>query len=80
MTKQQLREAIRSIIRQELNENTPAETKPKPGVKDKPATPGKKQPSRPFTKPKGQPGPKAGATMKEANDLAKIIKRFRSQK
>lgn len=82
MTKQQLREAIRHIIRQELNENAPAPSKPTP-TKEPAVAPGKpaeKKPRRPFIKPAGQPGPKAGATMKEAEMLKQVIKRFRSKK
>ena len=144
MTKQQLREAIRKIIRQELNEektvpnpnkgkwrivgiesgnpltkefysskeeaqaasrklrtkesgmkiiqlkdtmkmseNAPAETKPKPGVKEKePPTekPGKRREFVP--KPGADPRPKAKtkATMKEAEMLKQVIKRFKSKK
>jgi hypothetical protein len=90
MTKQQLREAIRSIIKQEVNENAPAETKPKPGVKNPPTkTPGKKEPRRPLGNPevpKHSPSPiknetkKKPATMEEASKLKDIIQRFRSKK
>jgi hypothetical protein len=142
MTKQQLREAIRRIIRQELNEektvpnpnagkwrivgiesgnpltkefynskeeaqtasrklrtkesgvkiiqlkdtmkmseNAPAPAKPatSPGVKEPPAkTPGKKEPRRPLGNPNVKPQPKA--TMKEAEMLKQVIKRFKSKK
>jgi len=129
MTKQQLREAIRRIIKQELNENlvvkgkiktykqngdksytvtyeddstdkiavshddwdklndapklsenAPAPSKPTP-TKEPAIAPGKpaeKKPRRPLGNPNVKPQPKA--TMKEANDLAKIIKRFKSKK
>jgi hypothetical protein len=85
MTKQQLREAIRRIIKQELNENAPAPSKPatSPGVKEPPAkTPGKKEPRRPLGNPNVRPAPKAKtkATMKEAEMLKQVIKRFKSKK
>jgi len=144
MTKQQLREAIRKIIRQELNEektipnpnagkwrivgiesgnpltkefysskeeaqaasrklrtkesgvkiiqlkdtikmseNAPAPAKPAtaPGVKEPPSkTPDKKEPRRPLGNPNVKPAPKAKATMKEAEMLKQVIKRFKSRK
>ena len=131
MTKQQLREAIRRIIKQELNENlvvkgkkvktykqngdksytvtyeddstdkiavshddwdklndapklsenAPAETKPKPGVKEKEPPAEKPDKRRKFEpKPGADPRPKAGATMKEAEMLKQVIKRFKSKK
>ena len=81
MTKKQLREAIRRIIKAELNENSIAPAKPatKPGVKEPPSkTPGKKEPRRPLGNPNVKPQPKA--TLEEADMLAKIIKRFKSKK
>jgi len=81
MTKQQLREAIRKIIKAELEENASAPSKPAtaPGVKEPPAkTPGKKEPRRPLGNPNVKPQPKA--TLEEADMLAKIIKRFKSKK
>jgi hypothetical protein len=83
MTKQQLREAIRSIIRRELNENAPAPSKPteKPGPAVAPGKPAEKKPRRPLGNPNVQPGPKAKkATMKEAEMLKQVIKRFKSKK
>jgi len=85
MTKQQLREAIRKIIKAELEENAPAPSKPAtaPGVKEPPSkTPGKKEPRRPLGNPNVQPAPKAikKATMKEAEMLKQVIKRFKSKK
>jgi hypothetical protein len=83
MTKQQLREAIRRIIKAELNENSTAPAKPatKPGVKEPPSkTPGKKEPRRPLGNPNVKPAPKAKATMKEAEMLKQVIKRFKSKK
>lgn len=81
MTKQELREAIRKIIKAELEESAPAPAKPAtaPGVKEPPAkTPGKKEPRRPLGNPNVKPQPKA--TLEEANMLAKIVKRFKSKK
>ena len=142
MTKQQLREAIRKIIKQELNEektvpnpnagkwrivgiesgnpltkefysskeeaqaagrklrtkesgikyvqlkdtmkmseNAPSPSKPAtaPGVKEPPSkTPDKKEPRRPLGNPNVKPQPKA--TMKEAEMLKQVIKRFKSKK
>ena len=81
MTKQELREAIRKVIRQELNENNPAKPATAPGVKEPPAkTPGKKEPRRPLGNPNVKPQPKAKATMKEAEMLKQVIKRFKSRK
>ena len=91
MTKQQLREAIRKIIKKELEENQPAQAPSKPattpGVKEKPATPDKKEPRRPLGNPHTKPdnipakaGTKTKATMKEAEMLKQVIKRFKSKK
>ena len=86
MNKNKLKEMIREIIENVLNENAPAPSKPKekPGPAVAPGKPGEKQkPRRPLGNPNVKPGPKAEAkkaTMKEANDLIKIIKRFRSKK
>jgi hypothetical protein len=83
MTKQQLREAIRKIIKQELTENAPAPSKPKeqPGPAVAPGKPGEKQgPRRPLGNPNVKPAPKAKATMKEAEMLKKVIQRFKSKK
>jgi len=82
MTKQQLREAIRSIIRQELTENQPATAPSKPETEPtvapgKPST-DKPKPRRPLGNPEVKPKPKATTT--EAETLAKIIKRFKSVK
>jgi predicted phage gp36 major capsid-like protein len=129
MTKQQLREAIRKIIKQELNEaltaaekqelqdiedelrysiqsdsaisssmmkrykelkakektneNASAPSKPTP-TKEPAVAPGKpaeKKPRRPLGNPEVKPGPKAiKATMKEAEMLKQVIKRFKSKK
>lgn len=83
MTIKQLREAIRNIIAQELNENAPAPSKPRenPGPAIAPGKPGEKdKPRRPLGNPNVKPAPKAKATMDEAEMLAKIIKRFKSKK
>ena len=80
MTKQQLREAIRRIIKQELSEAAPAPSKPTP-TKEPAVAPGKpaeKKPRRPLGNPNVKPAPKA--TMKEAEMLKQVIKRFRSKK
>jgi len=80
MTKQQLRESIRRIIAQELNENAPAPSKPAPSTKPTvaPGKPGEKEgPRRPLGNPNVKPAPKA--SMKEAEMLKKIVKRFKSK-
>jgi hypothetical protein len=63
-----------------MSENAPAPAKPatSPGVKEPPAkTPGKKEPRRPLGNPNVKPQPKA--TMKEAEMLKQVIKRFKSR-
>ena len=84
MTKKQLLEIIRSVIEEELNENSPAPAKPeeKPGTEVHPGKPGEKEkPRRGFEpKPGVQPKPKAKANIKEAEMLAQIIKRFKAKK
>lgn len=84
MTKQQqLREAIRRIIRKELAENQPATapSKPKTEPAVAPGKPAEKKPRRPLGNPEVKPKPKAiKATMTEAEMLAKIVKRFKSAK
>jgi len=91
MTKQQLRETIRKIIKQTLAENQPATAPSKPKTEPavapgKPST-DKPKPRRPLGNPDiakdpdQRPKPKAiKATMTEAEMLAKIIKRFKSKK
>jgi hypothetical protein len=67
----------------QVHENSPAPSKPStsPGVKEPPSkTPGKKEPRRPLGNPNVQPAPKAKATMKEAEMLKQVIKRFKSKK
>ena len=70
-------------VKDKTNENAPAPSKPAtaPGVKEPPSkTPGKKEPRRPLGNPNVQPAPKAKATMKEAEMLKQVIKRFKSKK
>jgi hypothetical protein len=80
MTKQQLRETVRNIIRQTLAENQPATapSKPKTEPAVAPGKPAEKKPRRPLGNPEVKPKPKA--TMTEADMLARIIKRFKSIK
>ena len=81
MTQAQLREVIREIISKVLNENAPAPSKPAPGTSPTiaPGKPGEKPgPRRPLGNPDVKPKPKA--TMKEADMLDKIVKRFKSKK
>ena len=65
-----------------LGENKPAHSPSKPstapGVKERPATPDKKEPRRPLGNPDVKPKPKA--SMNEDEMLAKIVKRFKSKK
>jgi hypothetical protein len=79
MTKQQLRETVRNIIRQTLAENQPATapSKPKTEPAVAPGKPAEKKPRRPLGNPEVKPKPKA--TMTEAEMLARIIKRFKSK-
>ena len=80
MTKQQLLEAIRRVIKQELEENAPAPSKPSPTTKPTvaPGKPAEKKPRRPLGNPNVNPAPKA--TMEEAEMLKKVIQRFKSKK
>ncbi len=80
MTKQQLRETVRRIIKQALTENQPATapSKPKTEPTVAPGKPAEKKPRRPLGNPEVKPKPKA--TMTEADILAKIVKRFKSAK
>ena len=84
MTKQQLIETIRRVIKETLEENAPAPSKPKetPGPAVAPGKPGEKpKPRRPLGNPDVKPAPKAiKATMAEADVLAKIVKRFKAKK
>ena len=61
----------------------PAPSKPKetPGPAVAPGKPGEKpKPRRPLGNPDVKPAPKAKANMKEAEMLAKIVKRFKAKK
>jgi len=81
MNKSKLKEMIREIIENVLNENASAPSKPKekPGPAVAPGKPGEKQkPRRPLGNPSVKPAPKA--TMSEAEMLKKIVKRFKSKK
>ena len=81
MTKQQLREAIRRIIKQELSEAETAPSQPATKPTVAPGKPAEKKPRRPLGNPNVKPAPKATkATMKEAEMLKQVIKRFRSKK
>ena len=83
MTKQQLIETIRRVIKETLEKNAPAPSKPKetPGPAVAPGKPGEKpKPRRPLGNPNVKPAPKAKANMKEAEMLAKIVKRFKAKK
>ena len=66
-----------------VHEAAPAPSKPAtaPGTKEPPSkTPDKKEPRRPLGNPNVKPAPKAKATMKEAEMLKQVIKRFKSKK
>ena len=66
-----------------VHEAAPAPSKPAtaPGTKEPPSkTPDKKEPRRPLGNPNVRPAPKAKATMKEAEMLKQVIKRFKSKK
>jgi hypothetical protein len=79
MTKKQLLEIIRSVIKQELLENKPAVAPTKPGTKPTtPAKPDKQKPRRPLGNPAVKPQPKA--KMNEEEVLNKIVARFKSKK
>ena len=81
MNKIQLKETIREIINNVLNENAPAPIKPStsPGPAVAPGKPGEKpKPRRPLGNPDVKPKPKA--SMNEDEMLAKIVKRFKSKK
>ena len=89
MTKQQLLEAIRRIIKQELSENAPAPSKPKetPGPAVAPGEPEEEpdeftlNPEDPSTLPNVAPKARAKkTTMSEAEMLAKVVKRFKAKK
>jgi len=83
MTKKQLIETIRRVIKETLEEAAaPSPSKPKetPGPAVAPGKPStdKPKPRRPLGNPDVKPKPKA--TMTEAEMLAKIVKRFKAAK
>jgi len=94
MNKKVLVEILRRIVKKTLAENAPAPApsrpKEKPDVAEPPAeTPDKQEPRRRIGNPdkvrkpgeKPIPNPKAEkGTMKEAEVLSKIVKRFKSKK
>jgi len=69
-------ELLRKLVKEVLAENAPAA--PKPTTAPPTTAPGKPKPRRPLGNPSVKPAPKA--SMKEAEMLDKIIKRFRSAK
>jgi hypothetical protein len=69
-----------SVEKSTVNENAPAPSKPAPSTKPTvtPGKPGEKEgPRRPLGNPNVKPAPKA--SMKEAEMLKKIVKRFKSK-
>jgi len=83
MNKKVIVEILRRIVKKNLAENAPAPSKPKekPDVAEPPTkAPNKPKPRRPLGNPDVKPAPKAKATMKEAEMLDKIVKRFRTTK
>lgn len=84
MNKKIVAEVLRRIMKKTIVENAPAPSKPKekPGPAVAPGKPGtgKPKPRRPLGNPEVKPAPKAKATMKEAEMLDKIVKRFRQAK
>ena len=81
MNKKVIVEILRRIVKKNLAENAPAPSKPKekPDVAEPPTkAPNKPKPRRPLGNPDVKPAPKA--TMKEAEMLDKIVKRFRTTK
>lgn len=74
----QLREAIREIIRKELNENQPKPTTPnEPAVLPKPKTDEPDKKRRKIGNPDVKPAPK---NLKEEEMIDKITARFKSKK
>lgn len=83
MNKEIIVEILRRIVKKSIVENAPAPSKPKekPDVAEPPTkAPGKPKPRRPLGNPDVKPAPKAKASMKEAEMLDKIVKRFRTTK
>lgn len=78
--KDKMKEALRKIVKEMLEENQPAPSKPKtsPGPAVAPGKPGEKPgPRRPLGNPNVKPKPKA---MNEEEMLDKIVARFKSKK
>lgn len=79
-----LRQIIREEIKNVLDENQPAPAKPRetPGreVAEPETKPGKEEKRRKLGNPNVKPAPKAKATLKEADIISKITKRFKSRK
>ena len=85
MNKKIIVEILRRIVKKNIVENAPApapsKPKEKPDVAEPPTkAPGKPKPRRPLGNPDVKPAPKAKASMKEAEMLDKIVKRFRTAK
>jgi hypothetical protein len=85
MSNQAIVEVLKRIMKKAIVENAPAPAAPgikeNPDVKEPPTkAPGKPKPRRPLGNPDVKPAPKAKATMKEAEMLDKIVKRFRTTK
>jgi len=76
-----LRQIIREEIKSVLDENQPAPAKPRetPGreVAEPETKPGKEEKRRKLGNPAVKPAPKA--TIKEADVISKIVKRFKSK-
>ena len=71
---------LKDTMKVYTKENAPAPSKPKetPGPAVAPGKPAEKKPRRPLGNPNVKPQPKA--TMKEAEMLKQVIKRFKSKK
>jgi hypothetical protein len=76
----QLKDTMKVFAKENKPAQAPSKPATTPGIKEKPATPDKKEPRRPLGNPNVQPAPKAKATMKEAEMLKQVIKRFKSKK
>jgi hypothetical protein len=71
---------LKDTMKVYTKENAPAPSKPRetPGPAVAPGKPAEKKPRRPLGNPNVNPAPKA--TMKEAEMLKQVIKRFKSKK
>lgn len=69
-------------VKNKTNENAPAPSKPSPTREPvvAPGKPAEKKPRRPLGNPNVKPERKMNATMKEAEMLKQVIKRFKSKK